>query len=50
MTFAKTYSTKNLNESWHIKRFFLSDDKLSIPTVAKSIFFIFRFVMLMAVS
>ena len=38
MTFAKTYSTKNLNESWHIKRFFLSDDKLSIPTVAKSIF------------
>ena len=38
VTFAKTYSAKNLNERWQIKFFFfLSDDKLSLPTVAKCI-------------
>ena len=40
VTFAKTYSAKNLDASWHIKRISLSDDKLSKPTVAKMIFYI----------
>ena len=39
--FAKTYSAKNLNESWHIKCIFLSsEDKLSLPIVAKWILII----------